>query len=98
MFLIRAAGLIQVAFLPGWLVLAAAGIDRSRRLQTLVRAFAASLIVNYVVALVLTAVGLYRPVVLWVVFALECAWFVNLQWGRRIAWEGLRDGAKDLGR
>ncbi|HET8542465.1 MAG TPA: hypothetical protein VFL83_21505 [Anaeromyxobacter sp.] len=83
MFLVRAAAFVQVTFLPGYVLLVALGIDRSHRIQTLVRAFAASLVVNWVLVFVLTVTRLYHPTVLWLVFALECAWFVRLHWRRR---------------
>jgi hypothetical protein len=84
MFLVRALALVQVAFLPGYLFLVKAGFDRTSRIQLLVRAFAASLVLNWVLVYALTVTRLHHPVVLWAVFALECAWFVRLQWRKRL--------------
>lgn len=83
MFLVRLAAFLQVTFLPGYLFLAVAGFDRSHRLQTLVRAFAASLILNWVLVFALTAAHVYHPVALWIVFAAECGWFVRLHWRKK---------------
>ncbi len=80
MFLVRAAAFLQVAFLPGYLLLVKLGIERTGRIQTLLRAFAASLIINWILVFALTLAGIYRPPVVWAVFLLECAWLVRHQW------------------
>jgi hypothetical protein len=87
MLVLRLAALLQATFLPGYLLLAAAGVRSRSTVQTLVRAFAASLIVNWLLVYSLTAVGLHRPLVLYAIFVVELGWLLWLQRGRSVPTE-----------
>jgi hypothetical protein len=50
MFVLGLLAILQMVFLPGFLVLTAAGIPRKSLLQTLVYAFALSGLSNYLIA------------------------------------------------
>jgi hypothetical protein len=84
MLLLRVASLVQVCFLPGYLLVRRSGLAAADPLRAALYAFASSLIVNWVLVFALTAAGWYRPAVLYVVFAAESLWFIRLNWGRRI--------------
>jgi hypothetical protein len=94
--LLRLCALAQVTFLPGYLVLAAVGIRASSGLQAIVRAFAASLVANWVLVWVLTVAGIYGPAALYAVFAAECVWLVRLQWGKPVPADLLRRARASL--
>jgi len=65
---------VQVAFLPGYLVLCALRLA-VRPVQTLVLSFALSLVLNHFLVLALVLLGCYRAGVLYAIFALEAAVF-----------------------
>jgi hypothetical protein len=94
--LLRLCGFAQVTFLPGYLILATAGVRASSALQAVLRAFAVSLLANFVLVWLLTVAGVYGPAALYVVFALECAWFARLQWGKPIPADLLRRARESL--
>jgi hypothetical protein len=96
MLLVRLAGLLQVAFLPGYLIQRAFRARSNRALETMVDAFALSLLANYLLVVGLVAVGLYRPTVVHVVFAAECVAFAWLQRGVRPSVRLAHDAAEHL--
>lgn len=96
MLLIRLAALVQVSFLPGHLLLRATGLQSSRPLLAAVHAFAVSLVANYLIVFALAAAGLYLPVSLYVLFAVECAWFAWLHRRTRLSGAAVRDAAAHL--
>ena len=65
---------VQVAFLPGYLVLCALRLA-VRPAQTLVLSFALSLVLNHFLVLALVLLGCYRAGVMYAIFALEAAAF-----------------------
>ena len=78
MFVLGLLAIVQMVFLPGFLVLTAAGIPRKSLLQTLVYAFALSGLSNYLIACALTAFGLYLRPAVFVLIAAEVACLVLL--------------------
>lgn len=71
MFLLGILGLLQVGFLPGYLLVRWLCLD-TRLLKTLSLSFGLSLVINYALALVLVSIGLFVPPVLYALFLLEC--------------------------
>ena len=65
---------VQVAFLPGYLVLCALRLA-VRPGQTLVLSFALSLVLNHFLVLALVLLGCYKAGVMYAIFALEAALF-----------------------
>jgi hypothetical protein len=64
--------LIQVTFLPGFLILRALGV-REGFIRTLFYSLGLSLIANYCGVVILTLLGIYIPYVIYAIFIAECA-------------------------
>jgi hypothetical protein len=64
--------LIQVTFLPGFLILRALGV-REGFVRTLFYSLGLSLIANYCGVVILTLLGIYIPYVIYAIFIAECA-------------------------
>ena len=79
--LLGVLGLVQVVFLPGYLLLrimrAGGGV-----IATAALSFALSLLVNYCLVAALVVVGLYRPAVVYAVFAAEVLLWLRLDYRR----------------
>lgn len=96
MFLLRLAALLQIAFLPGYLLLTALGVRSRGAIEGLIRAFAASLIVNYVLVCSLTAVGLYRPLAVQAILGLELLALLWLHRGKELPRDPLGEWLETL--
>jgi hypothetical protein len=77
--LLGVLGLIQVVFLPGYLLLRALRI-RSGFIAAAVLSFALSLLANYLLVVVLGVLGLYRPIAMYAVFAAELALWLRIDY------------------
>ena len=69
--------IVQIAILPGYLLARALRL-RGGLLATLVLAFALSLVVNHALVAGLVLLGIYRPAVVYAIFAAETALFLFL--------------------
>ena len=74
-------GLVQVVFLPGYLVLRMLRTDAGA-VATAVLSFALSLLVNYQLVAALVVLGLYRPSTMYAIFAAELALWLRLDYRR----------------
>ena len=91
MALLGVLAILQIVFLPGYLLTRALRL-RGGTLTTLVLAFALSLIANHVLVVGLVVLGIYRPALVYAVFAAETA---ALLWIQR---RSLQTSAIDAGR
>jgi hypothetical protein len=72
MFLLGLLSIVQVAFLPGYLVLRCFNLDRGL-IRVLVWSFALSLVINHLLVAGLVVLGIYHSATLYLVFAAELA-------------------------
>jgi len=70
MFILGILSVIQVTFLPGILILKAFKIQKGI-INTLVYSLGLSLMANYIGGFILTALGLYTSLVIYIIFFLE---------------------------
>jgi hypothetical protein len=70
MFILGMLSVFQVTFLPGVLILKAFKVQK-RVISSLVFSLGLSLMANYIGVFILTALGLYTPLVIYVIFFLE---------------------------
>lgn len=76
MFLLGVLSFFQIVCIPGFLILELLKIETESRLQRLVYVFGLSLTVNYLGVYFLTVLGLYRPVTVFLIVAVEVAGLV----------------------
>lgn len=84
-FALGTLSLVQVAVLPGLILVRLLGI--SGFLKSVVLSFPLSLLFNFVLGVSLTAFGVYRPLSVYVLFGAELAllaWLFRHEWTRRI--------------
>jgi hypothetical protein len=62
---------LQLAFVPGYIVLSVFRFDQKSLSQTLVYSFALSLLVNYLLVYLLAALGLYQAATIYMILAVE---------------------------
>lgn len=71
MFLLAVLSLLQMTVIPGFLVLIYLRLTPQSKLQALLYTFALSLLINYVLVLSLTTVGIYKPLTIYIILSLE---------------------------
>lgn len=76
MFLLAVISFFQLTVIPGFLALKYAGVKLESRIQALLYGFSLSLLINYLIAFFLTAVGLFRPLALYLLLAVEAGLLV----------------------
>jgi hypothetical protein len=95
MFILGLISFLQVTFLPGFLLLQILGFAGKRKLQLLIYSFALSLLFNYLVVYLLTLLGLYRPISIYLLMVLELGllfYYVFLKMGHAyISYEKIKD-------
>ncbi|MFH1457229.1 MAG: hypothetical protein ABIF17_03940 [Patescibacteria group bacterium] len=71
MFFLGILALIQITFLPGFLILKLIKFNSEKIIRTILFSFALSLIFNFFIIFSLTAVGIYVKVAVYILFAFE---------------------------
>jgi len=79
MFILGLLSFLQTVFIPGFIVIkylginlnAETGIKKSGKIRQLVYAFGLSLLINYLLVFVFTAVGIYKPLTLYILLCIE---------------------------
>jgi hypothetical protein len=79
MFILGLLAFLQTVFIPGFIVIkylginlnADAGIKRTNKIRQLVYAFGLSLLINYLLVFIFTALGIYKPLTLYVLLCIE---------------------------
>jgi hypothetical protein len=62
---------LQMTVIPGFLVLSYSRITLESKLQSLLYTFALSLLINYLLVFSLTAAGIYKPIIIYVILSIE---------------------------
>ena len=79
MFILGILAFLQTVFLPGFIAIKFLGINRSAnalkeingKIRQLVYTFALSLLINYLLVFALTALGIYKPLTLYIILFCE---------------------------
>ena len=79
MFILGLLAFLQTVFIPGFIVIkylginlnADAGIKKTNKIRQLVYTFGLSLLINYLLVFVFTALGIYKPLTLYVLLCIE---------------------------
>jgi len=71
MFLLAMLSFLQMAVIPGFLVLSYSRITLESKLQALLYTFALSLLINYLLVFSLTTAGIYKPVIIYTILSIE---------------------------
>ena len=71
---------IQIIFLPGFLLLQIFKLKNVGIFSTLIFSFGLSLFANYTGIFLLTSLGLYTPPMAYLIFTLECILFIIILW------------------
>ncbi|MGM0368409.1 MAG: hypothetical protein ACQEP2_07560, partial [Actinomycetota bacterium] len=78
MILLGIISFFQLAFIPGFLLMEALGINTKNRLEKTVLCFALSLYSNYILVYFLTAFSIYKPLTVYIILALEITYIAYM--------------------
>lgn len=71
LFFLGMLSFFQIVFIPGFILLRLSKLITKNIIQTIIYSFSLSLIVNYLVVFFLTAMHIYKPIVIYIFIALE---------------------------
>ena len=71
LFFLGMLSFFQIVFIPGFILLRLSKLITKNIIQTIIYSFSLSLIVNYLVVFFLTAMHIYKPLVIYIFIALE---------------------------
>ena len=71
MFILGLLSFFQMAFIPGYLFLQLIKFEVKGKIQTIVYSFSLSLLLNYLIVYLLTALKLYTPFTLYIILLVE---------------------------
>lgn len=71
MFLLAVLSFLQMIFIPGFLVLSYFRLTPESKLQALLYTFTLSLLINYLLVFSLTAAGIYKPIIIYIILSIE---------------------------
>lgn len=77
MFFLGIIGLIQVCFVPGYILYRYLGL-RESLIANLATTFFFSLIINYILVFALTVLGIYTRLTVFIILAVELIWIINI--------------------